>query len=67
MEVVKRFEREASPFATYMRLQAALYQHWCARGGTSAGWQERMAPAYRKRYGHLIEVAPDTAASRAKR
>jgi hypothetical protein len=47
--------RSSSGFDAYMTLQCALLARWLARGGTEAGWCERMAPLFRVRYGTLME------------
>jgi hypothetical protein len=54
--------RSGSGFAAYMALQRALLARWVARGGTEAGWCERIAPLYRQRYGALLCDCPAGAA-----
>jgi len=48
--------RSGTGFGAYMHLQRALLRRWLARGGTEEAWCERMAPAFRHRYGGLMEV-----------
>jgi DNA-binding transcriptional MocR family regulator len=47
--------RSSSGFGAYMQLQQALLARWLARGGTTETWCERMAPAFRARYGRLAD------------
>jgi hypothetical protein len=51
--------RNGSGFGAYMHLQRALLRRWLARGGTEEGWCERMAPAFRHRYGGLMDGCPE--------
>jgi hypothetical protein len=44
-----------SSWEAYMKLQRALLDRWVARGGTEESWCARMAPAFRARYGSLVE------------
>lgn len=39
----------------FMLLQVCLMRHFVARGGDKLDWCERLAPAYRRRYGWLLE------------
>jgi hypothetical protein len=47
--------RCSSGYVAYMTLQRALLNRWMARGGTEEDWCERLAPAFRARYGVLVE------------
>jgi hypothetical protein len=47
--------RCGSGYAAYMTLQRALLSRWVARGGTEESWCTRLAPAFRARYGGLVE------------
>jgi hypothetical protein len=47
--------RCSSGYVAYMTLQRALLNRWVARGGTEEDWCARLAPAFRARYGVLVE------------
>jgi hypothetical protein len=56
MEVLRTIEpRSTSAFQAYMTLQARLYGRFQARGGTCEEWSRRLAPAFRSRYGYILE------------
>lgn len=42
-------------FAAYTTMQASLLARFIRRGGSVDEWVERLAPAYRRRYGWLCE------------
>ncbi len=46
--------RHSSAFAAYNALQARLLRGHLRRGGTLDGWCDRMAPAFRRRYGWMV-------------
>jgi hypothetical protein len=46
--------RHTSPFEAYMALQCALLARFIRRGGTSAEWCDRLAPAFRRRYAPIL-------------
>ena len=58
MEVARKF-MEAYPtrFAAYTALQCALMRRYQARGGSHEEFCARLAPAFHRRYGHLLETA----------
>ena len=61
MEVARRFLREhrRGP-AVYLALQLALMRHYVARGGTAETFCDRLAPAFRRRWGPvLLDSASD--------
>lgn len=45
-------------FGAYTAMQASLLARFLRRGGTLEDWVERLAPAYRRRYGWLCEPVP---------
>jgi hypothetical protein len=47
--------RSSSGFAAYMALQCRLLSRFRARGGSDGEWIARLAPAFRRRYGWLLE------------
>lgn len=48
--------RYGTPFQAYMELQRSLLCHFLSRGGTPEAWCERVAPAFHRRYGGLLEA-----------
>lgn len=55
MEILRRFvEKSPTRFEAYLALQCALMQRFVARGGTTEEFCERLAPAFRRRYAHLL-------------
>jgi hypothetical protein len=51
-------DRADSPLAAYNALQVALMRRFVARGGTVELWCVRLAPAFRRRYGWMLEEGP---------
>lgn len=47
--------RERSPLAAYNALQIALMKQYVARGGSAESWCARLAPAFRRRYGWMLD------------
>ncbi len=47
--------RYTSGLEAYLALQLALMRRYVARGGTEAEWCARLAPAFRRRYGSLLQ------------
>lgn len=45
----------SSPFEAYMRLQLQLMRRFVARGGDIHEWDKRHAPAFRQRYGWMLD------------
>lgn len=55
MEIVRRFkEIHTDPFEAYLALERALMTRYMARGGTAEDFCQRLAPVFRKRWGHLL-------------
>lgn len=48
-------DRANSPLAAYNALQIALMKRYIACGGTAEQWCSRLAPAFRRRYGWMLE------------
>lgn len=48
-------DRADSPLAAYNALQIALMRRFVARGGSAELWCHRLAPAFRRRYGWMLE------------
>jgi hypothetical protein len=48
-------DRANSPLAAYNALQIALMRRFVAAGGTAELWCDRLAPAFRRRYGWMLE------------
>lgn len=46
--------RHRSPFEAYMALQCALLARFVRRGGSTADWCDRLAPAFRRRYAPIF-------------
>jgi len=46
--------RHSSALAAYNALQVRLLRRHLRRGGTVDGWCDRMAPAFRRRYGWMV-------------
>jgi len=42
--------------ADYNRIQCALMARFFARGGSLDDWSQKLAPAFRKRYGWILEA-----------
>jgi len=49
-----------SALAAYNALQLTLMRRFMARGGTAEAWCERLAPAFRRRYGWMLDAASRT-------
>lgn len=45
--------------ATYLEMQRALMARFIARGGTAEEFCARIAPAFRRKYGALLEGGED--------
>jgi hypothetical protein len=57
MMLADRFlNAESSPLAAYNALQRALMRHYIARGRSAADWCSALAPAFRRRYGWILEA-----------
>lgn len=56
LEITRRFTaRHGTGLRAYMALQRALMLHYVARGGTEAEFCERLAEAFYRRHGQLID------------
>jgi hypothetical protein len=56
MELARRYCRtQESMFAAYLALQRALMHQFVAQGGTEEEFCARLAPAFRRRYGLMLE------------
>jgi hypothetical protein len=57
MELMRTF-CESQPFtlAAYLTLQRALMRRFIARGGTPEEFCTRIAPAFRRKYGALLDA-----------
>jgi hypothetical protein len=62
MELLRTF-CESQPFtlATYLTLQRALMRRFVARGGTPEEFCRRIAPAFRRKYGALLDASDEMA------
>jgi hypothetical protein len=55
MEIATRYlARSPSRFQAYLALQAALMTRYLARGGSEEEFCLRLAPAFRRRWSHLL-------------
>jgi len=51
-----RLDRKRPALAVYNALQVELIRRFVARGGTAERWCALYAPAFRRRYGWLLEA-----------
>ena len=57
-EIARRFAAlHGTGFGAYLALERALMGHYVARGGTEADFCERLAAAFHRRHGGLLEAA----------
>ncbi len=49
--------RHSTPFSAYNHLQRTLMRRYLNRGGTLEQWCTRFAPAFRARYGWMLDDA----------
>jgi hypothetical protein len=59
MEIARRYlARSPSRFQAYLALQAALMNRHLARGGSMEDFCHRLAPAFRRRWAHMLREVP---------